>query len=164
MAIHPADIDISRNGGNIGILEMRRRRPLIGESKCALEEMYSSFARTASARPERAGAQAFCKSGGLGGRYDARLDRAPPNQAPAALCNQRGMHFAGRIGRRGNKIRHRRLKSHNAGMRPPPSPVTGDVGKNARLRAPTRSPNRPHNRAISTNIDGTTPRRYSHQS
>ena len=68
---------------------MRRRRPLIGERLYALKERYSSprkfrARRLRSARP--GGGIGILYSGRPGGHYAARLDRAPPNLAPAALC------------------------------------------------------------------------------
>ena len=45
------------------------------------------FARGASVRPDRVAAYAFCIAGGADANYAPRLDRAPINLAPVALCN-----------------------------------------------------------------------------
>ena len=54
MEIHPADIDISRNGGNFRIWEMGRLRPLTRARKYAPNEMYSSRRKVRAQRPRSA--------------------------------------------------------------------------------------------------------------
>ena len=72
---------------------MRRRRPLIGARKYALNEMYSTRRKVRARRLRsvrtggEGGTYSFFISGGPGGHYAARLACAPLNLAQADIFN-----------------------------------------------------------------------------